>query len=133
VRSHDGPSEKPLIGGLMMAYNDATATTRGPVVHGMVKAVPGGEAAKVGDQQMSPSMSKQMRQDLSKINSLGLDRNGKALMKAQVYYKYGQNQKMVNTLLPVYRNQNPPTDMVKNLLALGYEKLGKPGEAAKYK
>ena len=127
-----GENGKPLIKGLAMAYNDATAKSRGPVVHGMVKAVPGGNA-KGGDQRLDQVALKQMRSDLSQINALGLDKNGKALMQAQVYYKYDQNQKMVNVLLPVYKSQKPPADMVKSLLSLGYERLGKPEEAARYK
>jgi hypothetical protein len=40
---------------------------------------------------------------------------------------------MVDQLLPVYNSQKPPTDLVKNMLVLGYEKLGKPEESKKYK
>lgn len=126
-------SGSPLIKGLAMAYNDVTSKSRGPVVHGMVKAAPGQKIAASSDQKLDPSRAKQMRDDLNQINTLGLDKDGKALMQAQVYYKYGQNQKMIDILLPVYISQNPPADMIKNLLSLGYEKIGKPKESAKYK
>lgn len=124
----------PLIKGIAMAYNDATKASKGPTVHGMVKAAPGQKAtAPKGDPILSPERSKQMEADIKQINSLGLDKDGYALMQAQVYYKYSQNQKVVNTLLPIYKSQNPPTEMVKSLLALGYERLGRPDEAKKYR
>lgn len=121
----------PLIKGIAMAYNDATTKSSGPTVHGMVKAAGGTSLAS--NSKLDPSRAKQMKSDLAQINTLGLDKDGKALMQAQVYYKYQQYQSQVNTLLPVYKTQKPPTEMVKGLIALGYEKMGKPEEASKYK
>lgn len=126
---------KPIIKGITMAYNDATSKSRGPTVHAMVKeAVPEASPASAsGDKQLDPAKLKEMRSNLGRINLMNLDKNGEALMRAQIYYKFGQNQKMVNTLLPVYRSQNPPADMVKGFLVLGYQKMGKMDEAEKYK
>jgi hypothetical protein len=64
---------------------------------------------------------------------MGLDSDGRALLTAQVYYKYRQYKSMVDELLPVYKTQNPPSDMVKKLLALGYEKMGRLEDAGKFR
>lgn len=130
-----------IVKGIAMAYNDAAKASKGPTVHGMVKAAPAGGQATPGEKvatargnaPLSSEKSASLATDLKQIDSLGLEKDGQALMQAQVYYKYQQYQKMVNLLIPVYRTQNPPTDMVKNLLALGFQKMGKPDEAKKYR
>lgn len=123
-----------IVNGIAMAYNDATKASKGPTVHGMVKAVPGEKAATAkGDSTLSPEKSSALAADLKQIDSLGLEKDGQSLMQAQVYYKYQQYQRMVNLLVPVYRAQTPPTDMVKNLLVLGFQKMGKSDEAKKYR
>jgi predicted Zn-dependent protease len=126
-------SGTPLVKGIAMAYNDATKASKGPSVHAMVKAAPGRKVAAKCDTDLTPERAKQMNADLKQVNDLGLDKDGSSLMNAQIFYKYGQNQKMVDTLLPLYKSQNPPSEMVKNLLALGFDKLGKSDEAAKYR
>jgi len=126
------PKEKSLIKGLGMAYNDATRASSGPTVHGMVKAAPGQRTAAV-QEKLPPEQQKLLQADLKQVETMGLSSDGKAFMQAQVYYKYLQYQKAVNLLLPVYKSQNPPADMVKNLIAVSYEKLGKTDEAGKYR
>lgn len=133
------PKEKSLIKGIAMAYNDATRASAGPTVHGMVKAMPTGRQAAPGQEgtpaqeKLDPERQKLLQVDLKQVDSMGLSGDGKALIQAQVYYKYQQYQKCVNLLLPVYKSQNPPADMVKNLIAVSYERMGKTDEAGKYK
>jgi len=126
-----------VIKGIAMAYNDATTKARGPVVHGMVKGVgeSGGKPARQTQDNipLPPDSVRIMEKDLGKIDPMGLDNDGRELMRAQVYYKYGQYRSMVETLLPVYHAQTPPSDMVKRLLALGYDKMGLSEEAKKFK
>ena len=124
-----------LVKGIAMAYNDAARANKGPTVHGMVKGAPGRKevSGKWADPKLEPARLKEMQEDLTQINTMGLQSDGKALMQAQVYYKYQQFQKMTNTLLPVYKSQTPPAEMVKNLLALGYEKMGNPAKADNYR
>ncbi len=125
---------KGIIDGIQMAYNDATSTAKGPVVHGMVKVGGmGGSLAQRGDVPLDPARKNEMSADIAKINSLGLEKDGRGFMQAQVYYKYAQYQKAASALLPVYRSQNPPADMIRTLLVLCYEKMGKPAEADKYR
>ncbi len=118
------PKEKSLIKGLSMAYNDATRTSSGPTVHGMVKAAPGQKEA-ASQVTLPPEQQKLLQADLKQVDSMGISGDGKSLMQAQVYYKYLQYQKAIDLLLPVYKTQNPPTEMVKNLIAVSYEKMGK--------
>ena len=120
-------SGTPLIKGIAIAYNDAVKGSKGPTVHGMVKAAPGQKVAAKSNTELSPEKSKQLSADLKQVDSLGLSADGKSLMQAQVYYKYQQYQKVIDILLPVYKTQNPPADIVKNLLNISYNKMGKPG------
>lgn len=134
TKSGTASKNKPLIKGIAMAYNDATATSSGPTVHGMVKAAgPGKNTEPSGDQTLTAERQQKMKVDLETVDKMELEKDGKSLMNAQIYYKYGQYNKMVEELLPVYKTQKPPADLVKNMLALGYEKLGKPEKAKKYK
>lgn len=126
--------DRPLINGITMALNDASTRSKGPVVHGMVKELGGPKKAPPqGDKKLSPSSSKEMALDLSRINTLGLSPDGKAIMQAQVYYKYGQYQKQVNALLPVHKRQTPPSETVTSLIVLGYERMGKMDEADRFR
>lgn len=126
------PKAKSLIKGIAMAYNDATRASSGPTVHGMVKAAPG-QKGTGAQEKLPPEQQKLLQTDMKQVDSMGLSGDGKALIKAQVYYKYLQYQKAIDLLLPVYRSQKPPADMVKNLIAVSYEKLGNSAEAGKYR
>jgi hypothetical protein len=125
--------EKSLINGLAMAYNDATRASAGPTVHGMVKAAPGEAKTTQGQVTLPPMQQKLLAADLKQVDSMGLSGEGKALMQAQVYYKYLQYQKVIDLILPVYKAQNPPAEMVKNLIAVSYDKMGKAEEAGRYR
>jgi hypothetical protein len=137
-----GPStagNSGIIRGISMAYGDATTKTRGPVVHGMVKGAGKMEpsqqphARSAGNTPIPPQETAALNNDLRQVDSMGLDSDGRALLTAQVYYKYRQYKSMVDELLPVYKTQNPPSDMVKKLLALGYEKMGRLEDAGKFR
>lgn len=120
-----------IIKGITMAYNDASNAGKGPTVHGMVKATPTTKIAT--NAEHSVERKGQMQADLKQVDSLKLEKDGRALMQAQVFYKYQQYQKTVNTLLPIYKSQKPPTEMIKNLIAISYEKMGNFDTASKFR
>ena len=128
-------TETGIIRGLAMAYNDSQNRTAGPTAHGMVKAGPMGmpPPPNGGNEIISAEIRQNMRRDLNEIKSIGLNRDGINLMRAQIFYKYGQYKKMVNTLTALYNKQTPPSETVKELLALGYEKLGNFEKARQFK
>lgn len=116
------------IRGISVALNESTQRGSAPRVQGMVKA---SAPTQTG---MTASRKQQLDDDLKKVDSLGISSaNGRKLMIAQVYYKYRLYDQALKPLLEIYRSEPNPAPAVSDLIALCYDKQGKPDEAKKYR
>jgi len=72
-----------------------------------------------------------LKKDLQKLNDTASSPEGRDFLKAQLYYNYGMNYNMVDTLTPLWKKNH--SSSIKKLLLLGYSKMGRAEEAWRYK
>lgn len=79
---------------------------------------------------LSENQQELLARDMARIDETATTPDGRAFMKGQLYYNYGMNREMVDTLLPLWKANKTPA--LKKLLKLGYAKMGLIDEARKY-
>lgn len=119
-----GTAKKPdttLFSDLGNAARDMTKPNKGPRAHMMIKKV--GPGAK----PYAP-----INKDLAKVDQLNLTTEGKALLKAEVFYKYNRFDSVLKTLTPYCAPKKCRNDAAKSLIRNSYLRLGKADSAKDY-
>jgi hypothetical protein len=80
---------------------------------------------------MSDQQEKSLKKDLSNIDKTASTEDGRAFLTAQLYFNHGMMHDMVQTLLPLWNKNKTPA--IKDLLKLGYYRMGITSEAKKYR
>ncbi|MFH1874615.1 MAG: hypothetical protein ABH859_05450 [Pseudomonadota bacterium] len=79
---------------------------------------------------LSRAAEQKLKSDLREIEKMNISKSGQDFLMAQLYFRAKMYDKMVEKLLPLWEQNK--TDLLKKELFLGYHRLGKPSEAAKY-
>jgi hypothetical protein len=127
------PSEpSPRVRGMVkMGSVGPSAPRRPPPPAEIKKKYPKKPQVKKPDRKLSESEKQELAGEIAKADEAASSPDGKAFLKGQVYYSYGQYDEMVKTLKPVYAKTHSPA--IKKLLKLGYVKMGLYDEARRYK
>ncbi len=79
---------------------------------------------------LSKSAEKKIKKDLAAIDKMKISKPGKDFLKGQLYFRANMYDKMVATLLPLWKNNK--TALLKKELFIGYKRLGNTEQAAKF-
>ncbi|MFH1829538.1 MAG: hypothetical protein ABH871_02010 [Pseudomonadota bacterium] len=130
-------SESPIKAGasLILTSPGALRLTKGNVYSWYLATKEGesirGKTTRYKFTTLSAADEKTLDIDIAKVNALSMSSAGKDLLVAQFYFQRGLIDDMVKTLLPLYQKQ--PSPFVKQLLFLGYSRMGNVEEMEKYR
>lgn len=130
-RASPRPSSPRVQGMVKMGNVGPTSPRHPPSPAALKKKYPKKPQVKKPDRKLTEAEKSTLAGELEKADEAASSSEGKAFLKGQVYYSYGQYDEMVKTLKPVYHKTRSPA--VKRLLKLGYVKMGLYDEARKYK
>lgn len=109
----------PVSQGLMLALRETMGGPQGgPRAHGAVKGLGG---AAWGEKKTKQSLEKELK-EADQLPVVSAD--AKAIVKGQIYFRYGEYQKVIEQLEPVYRHDKQAS-LVRDLLSKSYARTGK--------
>jgi len=88
-----------------------------------------GKTVRFSFNVISDSKKKHLSKSLAMLNGLGLAKDGENFLAAQTYYAYGMYYEMTKILKPIWLKSKTP--FIRQLLIIGYTKMGRGDELAK--
>ena len=80
---------------------------------------------------LTKEQEKHLAKDMRQIDGAASSHDGRAFLKGQLYFNYGMNYEMVQTLMPLWKKNK--SSSLKKLLLLGYARMGRAEVAWRYK